>query len=310
MLRRNLCQIGMAFLLGVGWKIYDSLYWCPAFAVYVLWLLLGLRPYLPVNMRKRRMLFWCMAFLLGSIWGMRAVERQKNIQDFLADAKEIEFQGEIYKKEKKADQPIYYLRDVILRDQKEQMTCSSVILYPGSDDEIIGSIYIGKARIQAFRQARNDGNFDELSYYESSGIAAKLEETAKIKSIVPRFCLRQVLYDLRGNMARSYDNWLPGEESGVMKTLALGERDGLDAEVKSLYQMAGLSHILAISGVKTLKLDIPLVPENRINWAFVPLHIAKIYILKLYLDEEIIPRCRFPCSRGYHNKYINWQKKQ
>lgn len=95
-----------------------------------------------------------------------------------------------------------------------------------------------------------------------------------------------------------------------MKTLALGERDGLDAEVKSLYQMAGLSHILAISGVKTLKLDIPLVPENRINWAFVPLHIAKNYILKLYLDEEIIPRCRFPCSRGYHNKYINWQKKQ
>ena len=236
MLRRNLCQIGMAFLLGVGWKIYDSLYWCPAFAVYVLWLLLGLRPYLPVNMRKRRMLFWCMAFLLGSIWGMRAVERQKNIQDFLADAKEIEFQGEIYKKEKKADQPIYYLRDVILRDQKEQMTCSSVILYPGSDDEIMGSIYIGKARIQAFRQARNDGNFDELSYYESSGIAAKLEETAKIKSIVPRFCLRQVLYDLRGNMARSYENWLPGEESGVMKTLALGERDG---------QMLGINiHIL------------------------------------------------------------------
>ena len=76
-----------------------------------------------------------------------------------------------------------------------------------------------------------------------------MEETAKIKSIVPRFCLRQVLYDLRGNMARSYENWLPGEESGVMKTLALGERDGLDAEVKSLYQMAGLSHILAISGL-------------------------------------------------------------
>ncbi len=249
MLRRNLCQIGMAFLLGVGWKIYDSLYWCLAFVVYVLWLLLGLRPYLSVNTRKGRMLFCCMAFLLGSIWGMRAVERQKNIQDFLADAKEIEFQGEIYKKEKKADQPIYYLRDVILQDQKEQITCSSLILYPGSDDEIIGSIYIGKARIQAFRQARNDGNFDELSYYESSGIAAKLEETEKIKSITPRFYLRQVLYDLRGKMARSYENWLPGEESGVMKTLALGERDGLDAEVKSLYQMAGLSHVLAISGL-------------------------------------------------------------
>lgn len=72
----------------------------------------------------------------------------------------------------------------------------------------------------------------------------------------------------------------------------------------------GKDHTLAGEGVKTLKLDIPLVPETRINWAFVPLHIAIIYILKLCLDEEIIPRCRFPCSRGYHNKYINWQKKQ
>ena len=59
------------------------------------------------------------------------------------------------------------------------------------------------------------------------------------------------------------------------------------------------------TGVKTLKLDIPLVPETRINWAFVPLHIAIIYILKLCLDEEIIPRCRFPCSRGYFKKCIN-----
>ena len=68
--------------------------------------------------------------------------------------------------------------------------------------------------------------------------------------------------------------------------------------MKKLYQKNGIGHLLAISGVKTLKLDIPLVPETRINWAFVPLHFAKIYILKLCLDEEIIPRCRFPCSRG------------
>lgn len=67
----------------------------------------------------------------------------------------------------------------------------------------------------------------------------------------------------------------------------------------------GIGIFIAFIGVKTLKLDIPLVPETRINWAFVPLHIAIIYILKLCLDEEIIPRCRFPCSRGYFTKCIN-----
>ena len=69
--------------------------------------------------------------------------------------------------------------------------------------------------------------------------------------------------------------------------------------------MSGMGQIFLTSGVKTLKLDTPLVPKTRINWAFVLLHIAIIYILKLCLDEEIIPRCRFPCSRGYLTKCIN-----
>ena len=102
-----------------------------------------------------------------------------------------------------------------------------------------------------------------------------------------------------------------GERDGsALAAILLGEKSGMDQEMKELYQVNGIGHILAISGVKTLKLDIPLVPETRIKWAFVPLHIAIIYILKLCLDEEIIPRCRFPCSRGYHKKHINWQKKQ
>ena len=71
----------------------------------------------------------------------------------------------------------------------------------------------------------------------------------------------------------------------------------------------GAAQNMWMKGVKTLKLGIPLMPETRINWAFVPLHIAIIYILKLCLDEEIIPCCRFPCSRGYLTKCINWQKK-
>ena len=92
--------------------------------------------------------------------------------------------------------------------------------------------------------------------------------------------------------------------------MILGKKDELDDGLETLFSDNGIGHILAISGVKTQNLVIPLVPETRINWAFMPLHIAIIYILKLCLDEEIIPRCRFPCSRGYHKKYINWQKKQ
>nr|WP_283241945.1 ComEC/Rec2 family competence protein [Jutongia huaianensis] len=87
--------------------------------------------------------------------------------------------------------------------------------------------------------------------------------------------------------------------------MILGDKSLLDMNIQKLYQESGIGHLLAISGVKTQNLAIPLTRKTRINSAFVSLHIAKIYILKLCLDEEIIPRCRFPCSRGYLTKYIN-----
>ena len=118
------------------------------------------------------------------------------------------------------------------------------------------------------------------------------------------------LEKLRDTLSASLLEVTDETTAGVLSSMLLGDKSYLDDEIKDLYQVSGISHILAISGVKTLKLDIPLVPETRINWAFVPLHIAIIYILKLCLDEEIIPRCHFPCSRGYYKKYINWQKKQ
>ena len=114
---------------------------------------------------------------------------------------------------------------------------------------------------------------------------------------------RIILENIRQRLKKNIESCM--EDGAVLSAMILGEKSGLDVEVKSLYQKAGISHILAISGVKTLKLDIPLVPETRINWAFMPLHIVIIYILKLCLDEEIIPRCRFPCSRGYFKKCIN-----
>ena len=61
-------------------------------------------------------------------------------------------------------------------------------------------------------------------------------------------------------------------------------------------------------GVKTQNLAIPLSHRNRINSAFVPLHIAKIYILKLCLDEEIIPPLSFPLFKGVFQKMYKFAK--
>lgn len=122
--------------------------------------------------------------------------------------------------------------------------------------------------------------------------------------------IRQYIGGLAAGLRSNLQHTVPGQAGAVLAGMTLGGHDGISAQTREDFAAVGLAHLLVVSGVKTLKLDIPLVPETRIKWAFVPLHIAIIYILKLCLDEEIIPRCRFPCSRGYHKKHINWQKKQ
>lgn len=225
----------------------------------------------------------------------------------------VVYTGEVYAIENQDDKSVVYLKSASAADS-ETVLVSDIICYFG-DTSFTSGLKIGNwARIggtcRPFRSAANDGQFDAKQYYRilewdfaMTGCEGSVtDETYRAGA--------QALYLIRERLAESFDRGLPSEDAGVMKAMLLGQKKDLDDEIKGLYQRNGIAHILAISGVKTLKLDIPLVPENRINWAFVPLHIVIIYILKLCLDEEIIPRCRFPCSRGYHKKYINWQKKQ
>ena len=156
---------------------------------------------------------------------------------------------------------------------------------------------------------RNPGEFDSRQYYACQHIYYCMKNGVITRHSRNGSGYEQFWLDFREKLCQIFQV-TTGNDAGVFEAMLLGEKSDLDQERKMRYQMAGMIHILAISGVKTLKLDIPLVPETRINWAFVPLHIAIIYILKLCLDEEIIPRCRFPCSRGYFTKCINRQKKQ
>lgn len=197
--------------------------------------------------------------------------------------------------------------DILLRGVEGEHTIAEIVQVTGTYD--------------TFEHVRNPGGFQSRSYYLARNISGYYYApqvttiTVNQREILglPRYLYYQgkrILYELRIWADCQIAKLLPEEQASLVSGILLGEKARIDAELKTLYQMGGIAHILAISGVKILKLDIPLVPKTRINWAFVLLHIAIIYILKLCLDEEIIPRCRFPCSREYLTKCINWQKKQ
>ena len=178
-----------------------------------------------------------------------------------------------------------------------------------------GKIYPGDfitctGKLKAIEEQTNPGEFNTKIYYYSVGIRYQFFGENLTRKRESPLSLHRIAGSVRERIDAIYRHILSDTEYALLKAIFLGDKTDLSKEQKHLYEENGMAHLLAVSGVKTLKLGIPLVPATRINWAFVSLHIAIIYILKLCLDEEIIPRCRFPCSRGYLTKCINWQKKQ
>lgn len=202
------------------------------------------------------------------------------------------------------------LKQVFLIVRSEKIPIENVKVFLKKEEDLPpGTFAVFSGRLEAVAAPRNPGEFDSRQYHSCQHIYYFMKKAVLKKKSSGYSGYRQKLLELKEQVLEILRD-ASGKDAPIFEAMLLGEKTDLDQEVKMRYQMAGMIHILAISGVKTLKLDIPLVPETRIKWAFVPLHIAIIYILKLCLDEEIIPRCRFPCSRGYHKKHINWQKKQ
>lgn len=58
----------------------------------------------------------------------------------------------------------------------------------------------------------------------------------------------QALTELREKIAETLQK-AAGDKAGIYQAMLLGEKSGLDEDVKMRYQMAGMIHILAISGL-------------------------------------------------------------
>lgn len=255
----------------------------------------------------------CLIVNIGFVKYRNYNDKLHSLENGLRAHERVRVCGKITKSEEKSNGIYYYLEDAYVSGKNYQNSNVNIILYV-KDEEIegiTGETIDAYAKYDSYKVARNKGGFNERKYYYELGIAGRFikENDDEAFIISKRDIVSTGLYRLKCHCINILDKITPAKYLGIYKGILLGDKSDIESDTRSLYKMAGISHLLAISGVKTLKLDIPLVPETRINWAFVPLHIAIIYILKLCLDEEIIPRCRFPCSRGYFKKCINWQKK-
>lgn len=112
-----------------------------------------------------------------------------------------------------------------------------------------GQICSVKGHFLELSPATNEGEFSLSSYYKGEGISgvfqAKTIELVRGESSP----FAKELFTLKQSLGNRIDALFPEETAGFLKSLFLGERSGITLSEKSLYQSAGISHILAISGL-------------------------------------------------------------
>lgn len=112
-----------------------------------------------------------------------------------------------------------------------------------------GQICSVKGHFLELSPATNEGEFSLPSYYKGEGISGVFQAKTIGHILGEPSPFAKELFTLKQDLGNRIDALFPKETAAFLKSLFLGERSGITLSEKSLYQSAGISHILAISGL-------------------------------------------------------------
>ena len=128
---------------------------------------------------------------------------------------------------------------------------ASTLCYLQEDEALpkAGSYVRVFGEVSPFLQATNPGEFDTAAYYRRKDCLFALRKT-KITAQTKNYGrLEEFLSQLRYESEVLFRKLLGEKNGATASAMVLGQKKGMDSEIKALYQGAGISHLLAISGL-------------------------------------------------------------
>lgn len=161
--------------------------------------------------------------------------------------------GKITKSEEKSTGIYYYLENAYVSGKNNQIINVNIILYVKDEkiEGITGEMIDTYAKYDSYKSARNKGGFNERKYYYELGIAGRFikENDDETFIISKRDIVSTGLYRLKCHCINILDKITSAKYSGIYKGILLGDKSDIESDTRSLYKMAGISHLLAISGL-------------------------------------------------------------
>ena len=122
----------------------------------------------------------------------------------------------------------------------------------------IGSEVVIRGSFSFFREATNPGEFNLAKYYQGRQVGGIITQGSLLAQGSGHHGPAEALLALREHFAKRLWQVFPSREAGILQAMLLGERTGLDAEIRELYQDGGILHVLSISGLHVTLLGMGL----------------------------------------------------
>ena len=172
-----------------------------------------------------------------------------SVQKYISEHPKLTVSGEVQNCQAAEYSLSVYLKQVCLTVGSEQIPIENIKVYLNKEEQIrIGMFLRVCGKLEEIPGPRNPGEFDSKQYYACRKIYYQMKEGEVCDKSIGYSYFGQFLQEIRQKAETILDE-AAGAYAGIFQAMILGERGNLDAETKMQYQMAGIMHILAISGL-------------------------------------------------------------
>lgn len=172
-----------------------------------------------------------------------------SVQKYISEHPKFTVSGEVQECQAAEYSLSVYLKQVCLTVGSEQIPIENIKVYLNKEEQIrIGMFLRVCGKLEEIPGPRNPGEFDSKQYYACRKIYYQMKDGEVCDKSIGYSYFGQLLQEIRQKAETILDE-AAGAYAGIFQAMIIGERGNLDAETKMQYQMAGIMHILAISGL-------------------------------------------------------------
>lgn len=167
---------------------------------------------------------------------------------------------------------------------------------------LYGKEVIILGEIIPMERARNFGNYDEYKVLRSKGVLLKLSAESiylsdskkdgvyylnvneiQLNEELEKVTTSGKIYKIKNHLRRILFNITPEKEFGILAAMVLGDNTELDKDVKELYSLSGISHIMSISGLHISLIGMGLYKLLRKKMRYVSSATISLGIMAMFL---------------------------